>query len=158
MLALAAVCLGASGCTSFSTYQPSARAPAPTAPDPATSGPPGYAIPDDGAATPQGQAALPVAAEPRSSQPKVVRQENAASAVLIAQSRDERAAGSYADATASIERALRIDPNNPALWIELAEIKAAGGDWDQAEMMARKALTLAGSDQSIMARADRLVR
>ena len=91
MLALAAVCLGASGCTSLSTYQPSTRAPAPTAP--VVPGAPGYAIPDDGAATPQGQAALPVAAEPRSSQPKVVRQENAASAVLIAQSRDERAAG-----------------------------------------------------------------
>jgi Flp pilus assembly protein TadD len=86
-----------------------------------------------------------------------MRQENAASAVLLEQSRGERAAGSYAEATASIERALRIDPNNPALWIELAEIKAAEGDSEQAEMMARKALTLAGSDRSIMARADQLV-
>jgi Flp pilus assembly protein TadD len=86
-----------------------------------------------------------------------VRQENAASTVLLEQSRDERAAGSYADAAVSIERALRIDPNNPALWIELAEIKGAEGDFDQAEMMARKALTLAGSDRSIQTRAERLL-
>jgi Flp pilus assembly protein TadD len=97
-----------------------------------------------------------VAANPRTNPPKP-RQENAASAGLLEQSRDERAVGSYAEAAASIERALRIDPNNPALWIELAEVKAAEGDLDQAEMMARKALTLAGSDRSIMARAERLL-
>jgi Flp pilus assembly protein TadD len=107
---------------------------------------------------PREEATRPVAstAQPRSN-PTKMRQENAASAALLEQSRDERVAGNYADAAVSIERALRIDPNNPALWIELAEIKAAAGDFEQAEMMARKALTLAGSDRSIMARADQLV-
>jgi hypothetical protein len=82
---------------------------------------------------------------------------NAASTVLLERGRNERAAGSHAEAAASIERALRIDPNNPLLWIELGEIKLAQGDREQAEMMARKALTLAGSDRSITARAERLV-
>jgi hypothetical protein len=159
-LILAALGVGAAGCTSFSSYDPGARAPSPAE----TITPPGFppatstARPQNAdPAAPRGQASLPVAsAEPRSTPPKV-RQENAASAVLLEQSRDERAAGSYAAATASIERALRIEPNNPALWIELAEVKAAVGDFDQAEMMARKALTLAGSDRSITARAERLL-
>jgi hypothetical protein len=85
------------------------------------------------------------------------RQPNAASAVLLERGRNERAAGSYVQAAASIERALRIDPNNPVLWIELGEIKLAEGDRGQAEMMARKALTLAGNDRSIAIRAERLV-
>ena len=82
---------------------------------------------------------------------------NAASAVLLERSREQSANGAYAAAAASLERALRIDPNNPVLWIELAEVKSAEGDDEQAEMMARKALTLAGSDRSIVARAERLV-
>lgn len=83
--------------------------------------------------------------------------QNTASVALLERSRDERDAGRYAEATASLERALRIDPNNPLLWIELAEVKAADGDRDQAQQMARKAMTLAGNDGSIAARARRLL-
>jgi Flp pilus assembly protein TadD len=147
--------VGIAGCTSLSGYE-SARAPSPATTTSASSRTPSTTTrPDDaGAAMPRGEASRPVgSSEPRSNQPK----ENAASAVLLEQSRDERAAGSYAEAAVSIERALRIDPNNPALWMELAEIKGAEGDFDQAEMMARKALTLAGSDRSIEARAERLL-
>jgi Tfp pilus assembly protein PilF len=81
----------------------------------------------------------------------------AASAALLAQSRDDRDAGRFGAAEGSLERALRIEPNNALLWIELAEIKAAQDDPDQAIEMARKALTLAGADRSIRARADRLL-
>ena len=76
---------------------------------------------------------------------------------VLERSRSERTAGDFTAAAVSVERALRIEPNNPSLWIELAEIKAAEGDRDQAEMIARKALTLAGSDRSIRERADRLL-
>ena len=158
LLILAAACVGAAGCTPFSSYEPAARTP-PPATIPASRSPgTGTPRPDSsGFEAPRGEAPVPVAsADPRTSPPKV-REVNAASAVLLEQSRDERAAGSYAEAAASIERALRIDPNDPALWIELAEVKAAGGDLDQAQMMARKALTLAGSDRSIVARAERLL-
>jgi Flp pilus assembly protein TadD len=140
---VACLCLALSGCTALSPYEPSARAPQPNA-----SARDGTNIPDTSAperALPD----VPVADAPP--------QENAASAVLLERSRDEREAGSYAAAAASLERALRIDPNNPVLWIELAEVKLAEGDADQAQMMARKALTLAGSDRSISARAERLV-
>ncbi len=65
------------------------------------------------------------------------------STALLAQSRAQRAAGSYAQAQASVERALQIDPNNAALWVELGEIDLATGRAAQAATMARKALTLA---------------
>jgi tetratricopeptide (TPR) repeat protein len=132
LVSIALLALGAAGCTVFEPYE--------------TREPP----PQSRVAVPDRQPEPPEAEIPP-------REENAASAVLLERSRDERAAGSYAEAAASIERALRIDPNNPLLWIELAEIKAAEGDDDQAEMMARKALTLAGPDRSIVARAERLV-
>lgn len=83
--------------------------------------------------------------------------QSSASVALLEQSREARDAGRYAEATSQLERALRIDPNNPLLWVELAEVKAADGDRAQAREMARKALTLAGGDRSIEARARRLL-
>ena len=80
-----------------------------------------------------------------------------ASAVLLEQGRAQYDAGDYADATTTIERALRIDPNNPELWIALGAIKYDDGDREQAELMARKALTLAAGDRSIEVRANRLI-
>src|SRR5690606_254579 len=67
-----------------------------------------------------------------------------ASRALLAQSRSERAAGSYAAAAASVERALRIDPNNALLWLELAQIRLEERDPAQAYTMARQAQSLAG--------------
>ncbi len=80
-----------------------------------------------------------------------------ATTMLLEQSRRERAAGSLDDAADSLERALRIDPDNPWLWLELGEIHMMVGDSAQAEEMARKALSLAGSDQALVGRADRLL-
>jgi Flp pilus assembly protein TadD len=82
---------------------------------------------------------------------------NGASTALLEQARSEREAGSLVAAAAAVERALRIAPNDPDLWIELGEIKLAAGDREQAEMMARKALTLAGSDRAVAERANRLL-
>jgi tetratricopeptide (TPR) repeat protein len=78
-----------------------------------------------------------------------------ATVALLAASRTARADGDYVAAGAVIERALAIDSNNPQLWVELAEIRFAAGDRPQAEELARKALTLAGRDSSISARAAR---
>jgi tetratricopeptide (TPR) repeat protein len=80
-----------------------------------------------------------------------------ASQALLSQSRLDRAAGRYPEATASVERALRIDPNNPALWLELGEIQLAAGNDAQAATMARKALTLAAGDVAIRSQAQALL-
>lgn len=116
-----------------------------------TTSPFGFPPPQPGPSTraPSGSAPPPPEAEPA---PR-----SNASAALLEQGREARAAGRYAEATASLERALRIDPSNPLLWIELAEIKAADGDRTQAREMARKALTLAGGNPAIESRARRLL-
>jgi len=77
--------------------------------------------------------------------------------MLIEQSRRQREAGRYAEAAAAVERALRIEPNDPLLWIELGEIRRDQGDVEQAEVMARKALTLASGDRDIETRAFALI-
>ncbi len=81
-----------------------------------------------------------------------------ASSTLLAQSRAERAAGSLPQAAASIERALRLDPNNAELWVERGELALQTGNPAQAGTMARKALSLAGSNSAVSARAQRLLQ
>jgi Flp pilus assembly protein TadD len=81
-----------------------------------------------------------------------------ASGALLEQSRAQRAAGSLPAARASLERALRLDPNNAVLWLELGELELQTGNATQAGEMARKALTLSGRDARLTARAERLLR
>lgn len=109
------------------------------------------------AVLPAGTAGAPGATPPAQASPRRATTSPAASTTLLEQSRREREAGRYREATAVVERALRIEPNNPVLWIELGEIKREQGDLAQAEAMARKALTLADGDRSIEARAFALI-
>jgi Tfp pilus assembly protein PilF len=69
-------------------------------------------------------------------------------AALLEQSRRQSADGDYDQAVASVERALRIEPGNPWLWLELAQIHRSSGNERQAEAHARKALSLAGTDRA----------
>ncbi len=58
-----------------------------------------------------------------------------------------RASSANAARSAStIERALRIEPNNPLLWIEYGQVRMAESNYAQAESMARKALATATGD------------
>ena len=69
-------------------------------------------------------------------------------AALLEQGRRQSADGDYDHAVASIERALRIEPGNPWLWLELAQIHRSAGNERQADGHARKALSLAGTDRA----------
>ncbi|MET0985606.1 MAG: tetratricopeptide repeat protein [Steroidobacteraceae bacterium] len=60
---------------------------------------------------------------------------------LVAQAQSQLAARNYPVASASIERALRIEPENPLLWLELAKVRQAEGNYSQAENLARRALS-----------------
>lgn len=80
-----------------------------------------------------------------------------ATAALLDQSRRQSASGQYPQAAASVERALRIEPGNPWLWLELAQIHLASGNIRQAEANARKALSLSGTDRTAEQRARRLL-
>jgi tetratricopeptide (TPR) repeat protein len=66
-----------------------------------------------------------------------------ASRALVDQARVQLAAKNYAVAAGSIERALRIEPDNALLWIELAKVRQAEGNYVQAENLARKAISMA---------------
>ncbi|MGH8222543.1 MAG: tetratricopeptide repeat protein [Woeseiaceae bacterium] len=68
---------------------------------------------------------------------------SAASSALLEQSRSRRQAGDIHGAMAMIERAIRIDPADPWLWLELGKLHMANADYPQAESVAYKALTLA---------------
>lgn len=91
--------------------------------------------------------------------PPVVREPelSPASRALVAQAQSQLAAGNYAVAASSIERALRIEPGNPLLWIELGKIRQAEGNYSQAENMARKAVSMAVNAPRTQAAAWRLI-
>ena len=76
---------------------------------------------------------------------------------LVANSRTSSASGDYARALADIERAIRIEPRNPYLWIELGKIHLSRNDPRQAATFARKAMSVAGSDDPARAAAQRLL-
>jgi Flp pilus assembly protein TadD len=76
---------------------------------------------------------------------------------LLNESRSHAAAGRNAQAAASIERALRIEPRHPLLWLELGKLRLKEGDYAQAESLGRKALSLSAGDAAISARAQQLI-
>jgi len=80
-----------------------------------------------------------------------------ASSALVSQSREMLAAGDTAQAAAAIERALRIEPSNPYLWLELGKVRLAEGNAQQALSVAQKARRLAGPDRAAQEAAEHLI-
>jgi len=76
---------------------------------------------------------------------------------LVTQARNQVAHGDLPAASSTLDRALRIEPNNPLLWIELGRLRLAENDAHQAEGCARKALTLASGDRATQAQSGRLL-
>jgi Tfp pilus assembly protein PilF len=81
----------------------------------------------------------------------------AASNALVTQARAQAKGGDFGQASATVERALRIEPENPLLWIELGRMRLGGGDAQQADAMGHKALSLATGDPSAQSNAWRLI-
>ena len=69
-----------------------------------------------------------------------------AASALLAQAHAQANAGEYVAAGATLERALRIEPDTPLLWVELGRVQLAQGNAAQADAMGRKALALAAGD------------
>jgi tetratricopeptide (TPR) repeat protein len=67
---------------------------------------------------------------------------SAASRALVNQAQIQLQSKNYPIAASSIERALRIEPDNPLLWIELGKVRQAEGNYVQAENMGRKAASM----------------
>lgn len=124
------------------------HAPAPL-PGPAAPAAPG-AAPAPGSAVPEAPPARPAPT------PKSFHLSAAASA-LVTQARTQSQSGDFAAATSTLERALRIDPDNPLLWTELGRLQLAQGNAPQADAMGHKAIALATGDAAAQASAWRLV-
>lgn len=65
--------------------------------------------------------------------------------------------GDLDKAAASLERALRIEPRNAGIWHDLAQVRLHQGQYQQAESLASKSNSLAGSDRSLQARNWRVI-
>ena len=77
--------------------------------------------------------------------------ENVAIAALVDSARADAAAGRLPNAAASLERALRIEPRNPRLWQQLAQVRLQQGDYAQAESLAQRSNTWGGTDNRLRA-------
>jgi hypothetical protein len=80
-----------------------------------------------------------------------------ASAALVAQAQAQRKKGDLPGATVTLERALRIEPNNPLLWIELGRLRMDQHNYVQAEGMGRKALAMSVGDDRTQSQAWQLI-
>jgi tetratricopeptide (TPR) repeat protein len=81
----------------------------------------------------------------------------AAASALVTQAHTQMNRGGYDLASATIERALRIEPNNPLLWVELGQLRLSEGDAAQADGISRRALLLAAGDRRVQAMAWHLI-
>lgn len=136
------------------TACPSLRSPAPEFPErpagPTPAPSPGTAQPPQSA--PPGQ---PPGAPSRP--PPKQYHLGAASSALVAQAHKQLTGGDFGLAAATIERAMRVEPDNPLLWIELGRVRYIAGDYSQADSMGHKALALAAGDPQAQASAWRLI-
>ena len=128
--------------------------PAPwTRPEPPGNAP---AVPQPPAPEP----APPAAPLPAPSRPPPPPRENhlsPATRSLVTQAHTLLAHGDIDGASATLDRALRIEPSNPLLWIELGRVRLVDGNAHQAEVCARKALALASGDPATQGQAGRVL-
>jgi len=90
-------------------------------------------------------------------QPKPVMSENPAVVALLDRAQRDNEAGKRETSGASLERALRIEPRNPWLWYELAQLRLTQGQYAQAISLARKSNSFAGQDRQLQALNWRLI-
>ncbi len=117
----------------------------PTQPGPATAPAPAT---NPYSTAPSSPVPAPAPVPPPVTPPPATRQFRlgAAASALVAQAHRQAATGDTQLAIGTLERALRIEPDNPLLWIELGELHESAGRFDQAGGIGHKALQLATGD------------
>ncbi len=144
LLFLLALLLG--GCATVPPAAP-ARQPVPEPlPQPAPPQPPAEA-PVAPVASPPAQAP----AQPLQPPPQPLMSDNHAVIALLDLAQRDSDAGRNEAAGAALERALRIEPRNPWLWHELAQLRLAQGQYAQAIAMARKSISFAARERHLQA-------
>jgi hypothetical protein len=82
---------------------------------------------------------------------------SAPSKALVSQAQAQRRKGDLPGASVSLERALRIEPGNPLLWIEMGRLRMDQRNYPQAESMGRKALSTSVGDSTTQSAAWQLI-
>jgi len=77
--------------------------------------------------------------------------ENLAIVALLDKARHDNEAGQREAAGASLERALRIEPRNPWLWHEFAQLRLSQGQYARAIAFAHKSNSFAGHERPLQA-------
>ncbi len=80
-------------------------------------------------------------------------QTTAATLALVSAARTAMADAQHDSAIVYLERAVRIEPRNPELWIELSAAHLAQGNLAAANQHVRKAIALAAQDTALTRRA-----
>lgn len=88
------------------------------------------------------QADLPEQVSSSISQPPAI-------VALLDDARQQQQQGQLPMAAASIERAIRLQPNNPLLWTRLAQIRLAERNWQQAYVLANKSISLSRTNREL---------
>ncbi len=150
---LAAALLALGGCSLFvepeGTNVPDVvtrPATQPAQPAPGSNGRPTEISPAPAPAVPApGIAPTPIAPPP----PVSTRhyQLGPATNALVNQAHAASTKGDYLTAMSTLERAVRIEPRNPLVWIEISKVRLASGEAVQAESVARKAVAFSEGDQ-----------
>jgi len=101
---------------------------------------------------------LPDVVEPGSAEPQLPETPEAppppsasdraanATLALLNQSERLRSNGDIPAAISTVERAIRLDPNNAKLWLELGRLQLSAGKEAQAEQLVRKSIALVRND------------
>ncbi len=90
-------------------------------------------------ATPDAEVSVPEPAQPA----------NTATLALLSESEQAMASGNLEQAISYAERAVRIEPSNPRLWLRLAELHLQHQNPDQAIEYANKTLSLDPADPGL---------
>lgn len=83
--------------------------------------------------------------------------DNTAVVALMDTARTDIASGKLDTAVAPLERALRIEPQNPLLWQELAKLRLQQGQYQQAEGLAARSNGWAGGNKILRAENWRII-
>jgi tetratricopeptide (TPR) repeat protein len=128
---------------------------------PPASGSPRPSSPQSGTPQPSPSIPQPEQPTPQPTPPAPLPQKefrlSAASSALVKQGRAQSLKGEYPAAIATLERAVRIEPDNPLVWLELGQTQLSARNAPQAESMGRKALALATGNSSVQSNAWRLI-
>ena len=82
---------------------------------------------------------------------------NRAVIALLDKARLDTVSGQREAAGASLERALRIEPRNAWLWLELAQLRLTQGQYAQAVSLAQKSRSFSSGDHSLQALSWRVI-